>query len=186
MPDRSARAVRKVSSLEWQEVARVCADTGAGGEPVDPLERDAFAEHWVSPYRELRPDWTWVAVAGREIVGYLTAAPDSIEFEKERRRTFAPGPDSREFFPQAVRFRLWREHPAHLMLAVLPAHRGVGVGARLLQAFFAELRRAGVPSAHLFCGPSSYGFFERMAFRTEALVQPAEGVVLRAMTRPAD
>lgn len=179
-------SVRKVSSVEWREVARVCADTGAGGEPVDAGEREEFSEHWVGPYRELRPDWTWVAVADKRVVGYLTAAPDSIEFEKARRRLFAPGADAREFFPQAVRFRLWREHPAHLMLAVLPEHRGFGLGARLLQSFFVELRRAGVPSAHLFCGPDSFGFFERMAFRTEALVQPAEGVVLRAMTRPAD
>jgi hypothetical protein len=36
------------------------------------------------------------------------------------------------------------------------------------------------------CGPNSYAFFERMAFRAEAVVAPAPGVILRAMTRPAD
>lgn len=181
-----SREVRKVSSVEWREVARVCGETGAGGGPVDEAEREEFSEHWIGPYRELRPDWTWVALVDKRVVGYLTAAPDSVEFEKARRRLFSPGPDAREFFAPAIRFRLWREHPAHLMLAVLPDHRGHGLGARLLQAFFAELRRAGVPSAHLFCGPDSYGFFERMAFRTEALTHPAPGVILRAMTRPVD
>lgn len=179
-------SVRKVSSVEWTHVARVCADTGAAGGPVDAHEREEFSEHWIGPYRELRPDWTWVAVDGPRVVGYLTGCPDTLDFEKARRRIFSPGPDSREFFPAAVRLKLWTEHPAHLALNVQPDFRGFGLGARLLQAFFAELRRAVVPSAHLICGPDAFGFFERMAFRTEALVQPAPGVVLRAMARPVE
>jgi GNAT superfamily N-acetyltransferase len=156
------------------------------GAAVEASEREAFSEHWIGPYRELRPDWTWVAVSEKKIVGYLTGAPDTIQFEKERRRTFNPEPDSRDFFSPAVRLKLWTEHPAHLMMNVDADYRGLGAGAKLLQAFFAELRRTGVPSAHLVCGPNSYPFFERMAFRAEAVVSPAPGVTLRAMTRPAD
>lgn len=178
--------VRRASSLDWAGIARVCADTGAGGSPVEEHEREKFAEHWVGPYRELRPDWTWVAVRDKAVVGYLTGAPDSLAFEKERRRVFFPAPDSRDFFPQLVRLQLWTEHPAHLMMNVAADYRGFGAGAALLQAYFAELRRAGVPSVHLYCGPDSFGFFERMAFRAAAVVSPAPGLILRAMTRPTE
>lgn len=178
--------VRRATAADWAGIAKVCADTGLAGAPVEADERGAFVQHWISPYRELRPGWTWAAAADGEIVGYLTGAPDTLAFEKERRRAFSPPPDSRDFFPEAVRLKLWAEHPAHLMMNVAADYRGLGVGARLLQAFFAELRRAGVPSAHLVCGPNSYSFFERMAFRPEAVVSPAPGLILRAMTRPAD
>lgn len=176
--------VRKAAAADWDAVNRVCGETGMSGDPVDPAEREGFVRHWIEPYRELRPEWTWVAVVEGAVVAYLTAAPDSLEFEKERRRVFSPSPDSRDFFSQAVRVKLWTEHPAHFLLNVLPDYRGMGVASRLLQVFFAEARKAGVPSVHLVCGPSSFPFWERMAFRAEALVQPAPGVVLRAMTRP--
>lgn len=179
-------AVRRSSPADWAAIELLCALTGAAGEPVDQEEREAFVAHWIAPYRELRPGWTWVAERDGTLIGYLTGAPDSIPFEKERRRVFAPGADSRDFFPKALRFRLWREHPAHFMLAVAADSRGRGVGARLVQSFFAELRRAAVPSAHVFCGPGAHGFFERMAFRAEAVVAPAPGVVLTAMARPVE
>jgi GNAT superfamily N-acetyltransferase len=176
--------LRRAGSLDWTGIADLCADTGRQGSPVDDDEREAFAEHWIGPYRELRPDWTWVAVHEKKIVGYLTGCPDSLLFEKERSRLLAPRPDSREFFPIAVRMKLWVEHPAHLHLNVAADYRGFGTGAALIRAFFAELRKAGVPSAHVICGPSAAPFWERMAFRTEATVQAVPGVVLSAMARP--
>ncbi len=178
-------SIRRAVPGDWAGIADVCAGAGAAGEPVEESERAAFASHWIAPYRELRPDWTWAAEADGKTVGYLTGAPDTLSFEKERRRVFNPAPDSREFFPQAIRLKLWTEHPAHLLMNVASGYRGIGLGARLLQAFFAELRRANVPSAHLICGPNSHAFFERMAFRAEAVVSPAPGLILRAMTRPS-
>ena len=179
-------SVRRAVGGDWEDIAGVCASAGAAGDPVADGDRAAFIEHWIVPYRDLRPEWTWVALADKKIVGYLTGCPDTLSFEKERRRLFNPEPDSRDFFVLAVRLKLWTEHPAHLMMNVTADYRGMGLGAKLLQAFFAELRRAGVPSAHLICGPNSFAFFERMAFRAEALVQPVPGVTLRAMTRPVD
>jgi len=179
-------SVRRAAQPDWADIARICADTGAAGDPVEGPEREAFAEHWVGPYRELRPDWTWVAAVEKAVVGYLTGCPDTLAFEKERVRVFSPGPDSRMFFPPAVRLKLWTEHPAHLHMNVAGDFRGLGAGAALLQAFFGELRRAGIPSTHLICGPASHPFWERMCFRAEAAVQVAPGLVLRAMTRPTD
>jgi GNAT superfamily N-acetyltransferase len=182
----SAPEVRPAAPADWAQIERVCADTGAGGDAVDPAEADDFVAHWIRPYRELRPDWTWTAVADGRVIGYLTACPDSLAFERERRRVFSPPPDSRDFFPELVRLKLWNEHPAHLLMNVSAPARGRGAGAALLRALFAALRRERVPSAHLICGPASAGYWERMAFRTEAITQPSPGLVLRAMTRPVE
>ena len=179
-------ALRKASSVDWTAIAAICADTGRQGSPVDDEEREAFAEHWIGPYRELRPDWTWVAVADRKVIAYLTGCPDSLAFEKERRRLFQPQPDSRELFPPMVRVKLWTEHPAHAHMNVAADFRGFGTGAALLRAFFAELKKRGVPSTHVICGPSAAPFWERMAFRTEAVVEAAPGITLRAMARPVE
>jgi GNAT superfamily N-acetyltransferase len=178
-------AIRKAGTLDWTAIAALCADTGRQGAPVDDDEREAFGEHWIGPYRDLRPDWTWVAVAEVQVIGYLTGCPDTMAFERERRKR-KPQPDSRDFFAPAVRVKLWTEHPAHAHMNVASPHRGRGAGAALLRAFFAELKRAGVPSAHVICGPQAAPYWARMAFRVEATVEAAPGITLSAMTRPVD
>ena len=175
--------IRKAVAADWPAIAGLCADTGRQGDPVGDEERAAFAEHWVGPYRDLRPGWTWVAEDGGAVIGYLTGCPDTMAFEKARRER-KPQPDSREFFPPAVRVKLWTEHPAHAHMNVAAVSRSRGAGAALLRAFFAELKRAGVPSAHVICGPQAAPYWARMAFRVEATVEAAPGVVLSAMTRP--
>lgn len=176
--------IRRAGSLDWAAIADICADTGRQGQPVDAEEREAFGEHWIGPYRELRPDWTWVAVVEKNVIGYLTGCPDSLAFEKERRRVFQPQPDSRDFFPPMVRMKLWTESPAHAQINVAADYRGFGTGSALLRTFFTELNKVGVPGAHVICGPSAAPFWERMAFRTEAIVEAAPGLKLRAMARP--
>ncbi|HEX4047473.1 MAG TPA: GNAT family N-acetyltransferase [Elusimicrobiota bacterium] len=177
---------QRAGTADWPAIESVCARTGLAGSPVEEDERGAFVEHWIRPYRELRPDWTWIAVCDKAVIGYLTGCPDTPAFEKERRRVYDPAPDSRDFFPEAVRLKLWAEHPGHLMMNVLADYRGMGAGAKLLEAFFAGLKRSKIPSAHLFCGPGAHVVFERLSFREAASVAPAPGIVLRAMTRSVE
>ena len=179
----TAATIRRAVLSDWSAIQNLCADTGRQGLPVDDEERGAFAEHWIGPSRELRPEWTWVAVRDESVIGYLTACPDTLSFEKERRRVFRPQPDSRDLFGQEIRLKLWTEHPAHLHMNISSERRGSGIGAALLSAFFVELKAAGVPSAHVICGPDAAPFWEHMAFLTEASVEAAPGIVLRAMTR---
>ncbi len=174
--------VRRAARQDWPAIAGICADTGRQGNPVDDGEREAFAEHWVGPYRDLRPDWTFVAVENGKVIGYLTGCPDTMAFEKERRAR-KPLPDSREFFTPAVRVKLWNEHPAHLHMNVQAAFRRRGLGAAMLRAFFADLRKAGVPSAHVICGPTGKPAWVSMAFRVEAEVEAVPGIVVSALSR---
>lgn len=175
--------IRRAAASDWAAIKALCAETGRQGKPVDDEEREAFSEHWIAPYRELRPDWTLVAVVNQKVIGYLTGCPDTLSFEKERRRVFRPQPDSRELFPIEIRLKLWTENPAHLHMNVAAGFRGMGAGAGLLKAYFVELKKAGVPSAHVICGPDAATYWERMSFRTAESVEAAPGVLLSALTR---
>lgn len=173
--------IRKAGSADWAAIAALCADTGRQGEPVDDEERAAFAEHWIGPYRELRPEWTFVAVLGGEVAGYLTGCPDTLSFEKERRRVFRPQPDSRQLFPQETLLKLWTESPAHLHMNVAAAHRRGGVGRALLAAFVAELKGR-APAVHVICGPAARTYWERAGFREAAVVQASPEIQLSALS----
>lgn len=177
--------IRRAAPSDWAAIKAICADTGRQGEPVDDGERDAFGEHWIGPYRELRPDWTFVAAVDGKVVGYLTGCPDTLQFEKERRRVMSPAPDSRELFSQAVRLKLWIEHPAHLHMNVSNGFRRLGIGVALIWEFFAALRKAGVSSVHVICGPTAAPAWTRMGFRLAATVEAAPGIVVSALSRPA-
>ena len=61
--------VQRAVPADWTEVARVCAETGLAGASVEDDERAAFVDHWIKPYRELRPDWTWIAVCDKAEIG---------------------------------------------------------------------------------------------------------------------
>ena len=176
--------IRRVGPADWPAIAALCADTGRQGEPVDAEERDAFGEHWIGPYRVLRPAWTFVAVVDGAVVGYLTGCPDTLQFDKERRRVMRPAPDSRELFSEDVRLKLWIEHPAHLHMNVSDGFRRLGIGGGLIREFFAALRQAGVPSTHVICGPTAAPAWTRMGFHLEATVEAAPGIVVSALTRP--
>ncbi|MDX6768496.1 MAG: GNAT family N-acetyltransferase [Elusimicrobiota bacterium] len=176
--------IRAAAPADWAAIGELCADTGALGDPVEPEERAEFAERWTGPYRVLRPGWTFVAVEGGAVVGYLTGSPDSLGFEEERARVFKPEPDARHFFPMDFRLELWAAHPAHLHMNVAAPHRRRGVGAALLAAFRAALRAAGVGSMHVVCGEAAASYWRKAGFSDLRVEEPFAGVRLHAMTRP--
>jgi ribosomal protein S18 acetylase RimI-like enzyme len=57
------------------------------------------------------------------------------------------------------------QYPAHLHIDLLPETQGQGLGRRLIETLFAELRRRGVPGLHLGMNPENIGagaFYERL------------------------
>ncbi len=177
--------VRRAAAGDWAAIAGLCADTGLpGGEPVDPSERVEFGERWVGPYRELRPDWTFVAVEDGRVVGYLTGSPDTAPFESERRAAFPAWIDAREWFGADFLRDFWTAHPAHLHMNFAKAARGKGHGTRLIAAFREALRERGVASMHVFCGEKASTFWARSGFVDVSVLEPRPGVRLHAMARP--
>ena len=60
------------------------------------------------------------------------------------------------------------QYPAHLHIDLLPETQGQGLGRRLIETLFAELRRRGVKGLHLGMNPENTGaaaFYERLGMQ---------------------
>jgi GNAT superfamily N-acetyltransferase len=186
-------AVRSAASAaDWAAVRELCCRTGDAGDPIEPSRWPLFAELWIGPYQRIAPAWTYVAERDGRIVGYLTGCPDTAAFRRtRRRRTMLPllvriacgrypwNADARRFVRLVLRLDRGPEHrlrgtlgvplahayPAHLHMNVDAAHRRQGVGGALIERYAADLRAAGVPGIHLFCGSHARPFYLRHGFR---------------------
>lgn len=163
----------------------VCVRTADAGADATGLFADD--ELWglifAAPYAERHPDLSWVVAAddGR-VIGYLVATDDTDEFERWFRDEWWPrfadrfplpaDPSSRE--ERMIAYAYGRgpgrephaaDYPAHLHVDLLPETQGRGLGRRLLETLFAELRRRGVPALHLGMDPANTAaaaFYERV------------------------
>lgn len=174
--------VRPAVAADWPAIGALCAETGAQGEPVEG-DAKAFAERWVGPYRVLCPEWTFVAEVDGAVVGYLTACPDTVAFEKRVREELQPTPDSRGFFGQDFLDAFWAAHPGHVHMNLRKSYRSRGLGGKLLALCFSEMARIGIRSAHVFCGSRAKGYWEKAGFALERSCEPMPGVFIHALTR---
>jgi GNAT superfamily N-acetyltransferase len=211
---RAPALVRVARTLEdWQAVRSLCCRTGNGGDPIDPARWPLFAELWVGPYQRLVPEWTYVAEADGRVVGYLTGCPDTAAFRRARRfritlrllaliacRRYAWNVDARRTVGLAFRLRRGQEsrladgvpggfartHPAHLHMNVESEHRGRGLGTALIERFARDLRAAGVPGIHLFCGAAPRPFYARNGFTDLAALEVSPGRWIYTLGRRLD
>lgn len=196
-----------MSTPLWSAVRELCCRTGNAGAPI-PAERwDIFGKIWIEPYRVLAPDWTYVALADGKVVGYLTGCPDTARFARSyfircalpligqvvfgrfrhdsygrhfARQTLWLERSALRSFPWALRRSISRSFPAHLHMNVDAAHRRSGVGSRLFERYCVDLRAAGVPAVHLFCGAAPEPFYRRHGMRSLAAVA-VRGNLVHAM-----
>ena len=61
--------------------------------------------------------------------------------------------------------------------------RGTGVGIKLLEHFFADLRSDGIAGVHLYCGPDPLEFYLRRGFMELGRIQ-FRGAPVYALGRP--
>ena len=181
--------VRLYRHADRAAVRDVAYRTGYMGEPADSYWRDftSFANIWTSYYTDREPESAFVAESKGRVVGYLLGCvesgratrPAAVLTEQVLRRFlfFRPGTAGflwRSVWDTARDGRLpagelvdprW---PSHLHTNLLPEARGCGVGAKLLDVWFARLRAAGSPGCHLVTlaeNRAAIAFFARMGFR---------------------
>ena len=202
----------KVRDEDWPAVRDLCCRTGDADRPIAPERRGFFAGYWVDPYQRLRPGWSYAARREGRLVGYLTGCPHTDSFRIWRSYQcrwplffrallggFPGSPDARSFvrrslgrerdpeseFPLSLERVLRERHPAHLHVNVEADLRGQGVGLRLMDLFFADLRRDGIGGVHVICGEKPAGFYLRLGFTELARVCVREGACLLALGRDA-
>ena len=176
---------------EWHAIHQLCCLSGNNGAPIARERWDLFGRLWVEPYETIFPQWTYVAEAQSRIVGYLTGCPDTRAFAKAKlwrfsmpllmdifRGRYRGNRDAHRFARQRLRFekepergfprelsrKLRQDYPAHLHMNVEGGWRGSGVGAKLTERFFSDLRSAGVSGVHLYCGADPLEFYRHRGF----------------------
>ena len=210
--DPDVEVSRPSGPSDWEAIRRICCSTArAGGNPIDPERWRFFGEFWIGPYQKLRPEWAYVLRAqdGR-VEGYLTSAPDTLRFERERmlrfrfpllfrvlrgtyvrnadtkrflRRAFRLDPEPESRFSEETRRRILRDFPAHLHINLDAEYRGSGRGGLLVQRLLRDLGAQGVAGVHLFCAPGPVKFYQCQGFEILETVEFAPGVPVLSMAR---
>lgn len=190
----SGIAIRPYEPADRSAVRSICHETGFIGEPVGWLWRDveSFAELFTGWYTDHEPESASVIEIDGEVSGYLLgcvdtarAANEAVVFARQvvrRGILFRPGTAAtawrmigdgvldvafRGVDPRDAEIRDDR-WPAHLHIDLLPRARGLGLGRRLMERWFAQLHAAGVPGCHLGTFAENTGaiaFFESVGFR---------------------
>lgn len=114
--------------------------------------RAAFRERWFGRYLRDYPDWAYLALADDgTVAGYLVAALDE--------------PSAFDDFASAA-----QAFPAHLHVNLAPQFRSRGIGAKLIEAFAADARKAGAKGVHVVTSADARNvrFYERIGFRPRA------------------
>jgi len=163
----------------------ICLKTAdAGGDATGMFrDDDLWGLLFAVPYVERHPDLAWIVEAddGRAI-GYIVATDDTDAFERWFRDEWWPR--FAERFPRRdtpaspeekmIEYGYRRgpgqnpnaeQYPAHLHIDLLPETQGQGLGRRLIETLFAELRSRGVKGLHLGMNPANVGaaaFYERL------------------------
>ena len=150
-----ARADRGVEI--WPEIEEVFFLSTTLTEFANPEHKQSFFQRWTAYYREQEPEHIFLALDRcGHVVGYLTGCADSRSAER--------------LYEDIGYYRLFEDlfdsYPAHLHVNCHPAHRGRGLGRRLVEAFLADLKREAVPGVHLVTAPGARNirFYQRSGF----------------------
>jgi ribosomal protein S18 acetylase RimI-like enzyme len=189
---RRLSAGRGADGAAWTAVRALCCRTGDNGDPIPAGRWELFPRIWIEPYEKLLPEWTYVAESDGRIVGYLTGCPDSRRFYREKawratlpllwavaRGRYRQVPGAAGFaqlalglrrsversFSESLRREIALVYPAHLHINIDSDCRRRGVGRRLTDSYFADLRDQAVPGAHVFCGAGPVEFYRKLGFR---------------------
>lgn len=143
-----------------------------------PMARAAFVTQWLHYYRVVEPNLLFVAreVAAGHIVGYVSGCQDSASAAAAE----TPPPAYDALADCVARF------PAHLHVNCLPAHRGAGIGTRLVNRLCVTLRARHVCGLHVVTtlAARNVAFYQRCGFRPIAVRAWRERQLLCLGRRP--
>jgi len=183
----STPTIRAYRPQDREAVRRICCETADAGKPVENFfrDRDFIADLVTRYYTDFTPELTQVVEKDGNVVGYLTGCLDTGRQVRVTAWRILPG----ALVAAICRGVLWQretwrmlvaalcnglpsgppvaEYPAHFHINLLPEARGAGIGARLVEEFFARARKAGILGVHVSVrGDNESGcrFFEGLGF----------------------
>jgi len=168
--------IRKAQNSDIPYAYEICLKTGDIGKDAGHLFFDPYliGNYYAAPYFFFSEGICFIAEYQCRPQGYIIAVPDTAIFEKWMEEQWLPPLRKRypQPFPQEMirsereaklikaihnkKFplekyseNLYRDYPAHLHIDMLPAIQGKGLGRKLMETLFKELKQQGVTGLHL-------------------------------------
>jgi ribosomal protein S18 acetylase RimI-like enzyme len=180
--------IRPFHASDLPALYRICLLTGDASADATNLYRDPdlLGHMYAGPYPVADPGLSFVVVDEQGVCGYIVATADTYRFERWLAQSWFPV--LREEFPLVddprdgtqdhglirqfhefapVDKPLFRTHPAHMHIDLLPRAQRKGLGRRLIETLSDALRERGVPGLHLGVDSRNTGgiaFYDRMGF----------------------
>lgn len=156
------------------EIDAIFFESSATKSFADDAERAQFRERWLGRYLDRYPVHAYLALAtDGAVAGYLVGSLDD--------------PAATPLFADIAYFRdfaaLTAVYPAQLHVNLAPRSRGQGLGARLIESFVEDARRAGAKGVHVVTGRGmrNVGFYLANGFREAgSLTMGARDIVFLA------
>lgn len=172
MDNPSGNIIRHLSLQDRNAFLKLGADTAYFGAPIEAYfdDRNLFLDAFYTYYTDIEPGYSWVAVAGGSIVGFLAGSADPQKYKKGIYKKIIPLVLGRMItgkyqiqrktwnYPLGL---LWSEvktrskpvdlkhYPAHLHINLSAERRSQGVGKSLINHYLDQLREGQVPGVHL-------------------------------------
>ncbi|WP_051639837.1 GNAT family N-acetyltransferase [Cellulomonas sp. URHE0023] len=180
--------IRPFHTSDLPALYRICLLTGDAGVDATGLYRDPdlLGHLYAGPYPVADPGLTFVVVDDLGVAGYVVATADTYPFQRWLESSWFPvlraehplGQDPQDgtldhrlirtiHDAKPVDEPLYRKHPAHLHIDLLPRAQRRGLGRRLIETLADALRDRGVPGLHLGVDARNVGgraFYERIGF----------------------
>lgn len=181
-------SIRPYRPSDRAAISEICVKTAdAGGDATGLLSDDElWGTLFAVPYVDRHPDLAWVVETDDDrVIGYIIATDDTDAFYAWFRGEWWPAFHERYPRPAEIATREDRivdygytrapgvepnaaDYSAHLHIDLLPETQGQGLGRRLIETLFTELRERGVRGLHLGMDPENAGaaaFYERLGMK---------------------
>jgi len=185
--------IRPYREADLEDLYRICLSTGDAGADASHLYADPkiLGHVFAAPYGVLSPRTTFVAEDAEGVGGYVLGALDTYAFEamadevwwpKLRALYSDPGPAPEERWsrdqlmawvihhPRRTSRRIADPYPSHVHIDLLPRLQGRGLGRRMLDLWFENLRAMGSTGVHLGVAPANARAIR--FYRAYGLIEP--------------
>lgn len=166
--------IRNLRAEDKPALRNICYVTSSGFE--SPRAKEALYTMYCDYYVDRARETSFLAEdEDGKILGYIFCAPDGETYEREFNKFYAPKLKKVSLFRwilnkinAKLESGVAKKYPAHLHIDILPEAQRMGLGTKLVDELFRELRARNVSGVYLCCGADNakgIGFYRKYGFK---------------------
>lgn len=167
--------IKKFEEKYFEDVRRVCVNTGPAEAKTDPAEKDKLLAVYCDYYCEKEPHNAFVLVDENDKAqGYIFCAEDAKNYGKgfapymQRLRRYGAGNCFIPWGEQVIYKVCSPKYPAHLHIDINAEFTGNGNGTKMMTALLEHLKSKGIKGVMLIVGShntAAIRFYKRNGFK---------------------